>query len=48
MKSLQISLLGWIVIALSIVGLLPFAITAYQISSSREVLIGQVISFKES
>jgi len=42
MKSLQISLLGWIVIALSIVGLLPFAITAYQISSSREVLIGQV------
>jgi len=42
MKSLQISLLGWVLIALSIVGLLPFAITAYQITSSQESLIEQV------
>jgi len=42
MKSLKISLLGWILIGLTLVGLLPFAITAYQINASREGLIEQV------
>lgn len=42
MKSFQISLLGWILIGLTLVGLLPFAITAYQINASRDGLIEQV------
>ena len=42
MKSFKISLLGWILIGLTLVGLLPFAITAYQINASRNGLIEQV------
>jgi len=34
--------MGWVLIALAVVGLLPFAITAYQIQASREGLIEQV------
>lgn len=34
--------MGWILIGLSLVGLLPFAITAYQIQASREGLVEQV------
>ncbi len=42
MKNLKISLMGWILIGLTLVGLLPFIITAYQIQSGREALVDQV------
>lgn len=42
MRNFKISLMGWILIGLSLVGLLPFAITAFQIQSGREGLVEQV------
>jgi len=41
-KKIKISLMGWILIGLSLVGLLPFVITAIQIHSGREGLVEQV------
>ncbi len=42
MKNIKISLMGWMLIGLTLVGLLPFVITAYQIQSGREGLVEQV------
>ena len=42
MKNFKVSLMGWILIGLTLVGLLPFVITAYQIQSGREGLVDQV------
>ncbi|MBT8103009.1 MAG: serine/threonine protein kinase [Gammaproteobacteria bacterium] len=42
MKSKALPLIAWIVLGLLLVGLLPFAITAYQIKANQDSLIGQV------
>jgi len=42
MKSKAIPLIAWIVLGLLLVGLLPFAITAYQIKANQDSLVSQV------
>ncbi|MDH3768275.1 MAG: serine/threonine protein kinase, partial [Gammaproteobacteria bacterium] len=42
MKSKAIPLIGWVLIGLLLVSLLPFAITAYQIKASQDSLVSQV------
>ena len=42
MKSKAIPLIAWIVFGLLLVGLLPFAITAYQIKANQDSLVSQV------
>jgi len=42
MKSKTLPLIAWIVLGLLLVGLLPFAITAYQIKANQDSLVGQV------
>ncbi|MBT8083865.1 MAG: serine/threonine protein kinase [Woeseia sp.] len=42
MKSKSLPLIAWIVLGLLMVGLLPFAITAYQIKANQDSLVDQV------
>jgi len=42
MKSKALPLIAWIVLGLLLVGLLPFAITAYQIRANQDSLVSQV------
>lgn len=42
MRRFSIPIMGWILIGLLVVGILPFAITAWQVNASRNALISQV------
>lgn len=42
MKSKALPLIAWVVLGLLLVGLLPFAITAYQIKANQDSLVSQV------